>query len=350
MKKQAHAWIEITEKTLGTYLDFSVNTNPLGIPSAVIQNLSQLAQVAGHYPDPDCRILSTALADAYDIPASALLCGNGAEDLLYRLIGAVMPQNALIIEPTFEEYRRVLTLSGCQIQTYQLCPEKQFLLDEKILSVIDDSLDMLFLCNPNNPTGNLVSSYLLDEIIDKCQKNNILLAADECFLEFIPDWNHHTLKHRAAASHHLIVVDAFTKTYALAGFRLGFCISGNAALLRSMKTQGPEFAVSVPAQLAGISALEDTSYMQRTAAFLAAERDWLFSQLHALPIQIWPSQGNYLLFRTSCPHIREALLKQGVTVRDCSRFYGLGPDYCRISIKHREENEILVRVLQDILT
>lgn len=347
-KIDTSSWQSITENMGDTHLDFSVNINPLGVPNIVKQQLANLADIAGIYPDPECKYLSSCLAKKYHIDANQILCGNGADDLLYRLVFAVKPKHAIVIDPTFEEYSRALELIGCKVQHYTLKPENHFTLDKEVLSAFQPDCDMVFLCNPNNPTGQLINPQLLQEIIKCCCDKNILLIIDECFIEFLPDWEKYTTKELAPQYENLIVIDAFTKTYSLAGFRLGFCISGNSKLLFNMRLYGQDFAVSTPAQLAGICALMDSSYMQNTYHILLSEREWLFSELKKLPIEVYPSQGNFLLFRTEDKNIRQKLFEKGIKVRDCSRFYGLGSEYCRIAIRTRNENIALVQILKTI--
>lgn len=345
----ASFWKIITESKENSYIDFSVNTNSLGIPVAVKEQLVNLSDISGIYPDPDCSYLSSCLANKYHITPNQILCGNGADDLLYRLIFSLKPKQAIIIEPTFEEYTRALKLIGCQIQHYTLHPENNFLLDKNILSALDSNCDILFLCNPNNPSGHLINPLLLQEIFYYCQDKNILLVIDECFIEFLPEWKKYSVKKLAALNKNLIVIDAFTKTYCLAGFRLGFCISGNKKLLSNMRLFGQDFTVSIPAQLAGVCALMDKSYMSKTYRFLSEERNWLFSELQKLPLKIYPSQANFFLLKTENKNIQQTLLKQGIKVRDCSHFYGLGSEYCRIAVRKHNENIILINILKNTL-
>ncbi|MCI8505718.1 MAG: aminotransferase class I/II-fold pyridoxal phosphate-dependent enzyme [Lachnospiraceae bacterium] len=342
------SWQSITENTGDNHLDFSVNINPLGIPDSVKAQLANLADIAGVYPDPNCNYLSSCLSEKYHVSPNHILCGNGADDLLYRLVFATNPKHAIVVEPTFEEYNRALELVGCEIHHYTVREENHFLLDKEVLSAIKADSDMMFLCNPNNPTGQLVNPLLLQEIIERCQDNHILLVVDECFMEFLPSWKEYTVKEIAALSKNLIVIDAFTKTYSLAGFRLGFCISGNTNLLSGMRLYGQDFAVSTPAQLAGICALMDRSYMQGTYHILSSERKWLLSELQKFPLKVYPSQSNFLLFQTADKHIRQKLFEKGIKVRDCSRFYGLGPEYCRIAVRTHNENIALIKILKQI--
>ena len=344
-----YSWQNLTEHSDCDYIDFSVNTNSLGIPDTVKENIGVLNDIVGIYPDPECRHLISCLAEKYNIPEEHILCGNGADDLLYRLAFTLRPKHAIIIEPTFEEYRRALDLVGCEVEHYLLSAEDDFTLDERILSVIQPNCDVLFLCNPNNPTGQIVSIPLLTKILERCEEHNVLLVVDECFMEFLPQWRDYSAKELTNRYANLIVIDAFTKTHSLAGFRLGFCVSSNTALLAGMYSAGQSFAVSTPAQFAGVCALKDDSYMQITHQFLPDEREWLTAELTKLPLKVYPSQGNFLLFRSSMEDIRQRLLEKGIKVRDCSQFYGLSSEFCRIAIRERNDNELLIKVLSSIL-
>lgn len=343
------SWLSITENSTDDWVDFSVNTNPFGVPKAVIENISKIGSVVQFYPDPMCTTLTTLLSNKYNAAADTILCGNGADDLLYRLVFAMKPKKALIIEPTFEEYGRALRVVGCKINHHKLSSKTGFEIDSKVLLDIHADLDMVFLCNPNNPTGRLANPYVIEQLIRKCQQEKVMLVIDECFMEFLPEWQRYSVKQQAALSQNLIVIDAFTKTYSLAGFRLGYCITGNSSLLANMKSQGQDFGVSVPAQFAGICALMDKDYLHKTHLFLKEEREWLYSQLCALNINVIPSQTNYFLFQSEYPNVREMLLTKQIKVRDCSQFYGLGPTYCRIAVKQHNENVKFIKAMRDLV-
>lgn len=338
-------WNSLTEQ--GPYLDFSVNTNPLGLPQVVREHLNELSDIAGAYPDPDCKVLRSRLAEKYHVSSDCILCGNGADDLFYRLVFAAKPHRALIIAPTFEEYAQALNCTGCKIEYYSLKIENKFLLDEAVLSAIQAEHDIVVLCNPNNPTGQLVPPSLLRRILKKCQEQDSLLVVDECFMEFLPNWEEYSLKRCASVDSNLLVIDAFTKTYSLAGFRLGFCICANVALLTAMKRQGQMYNVSVPAQFAGLCALEDEHYREETYAIIPKERAWLFVQLERLGVTIFPSHGNFLLFKTE-QDVKPLLLEKGIKVRDCSGFYGLDARYCRIAVRTHAENAVFLEKMKQL--
>ncbi len=344
------SWRSVSESGTDGLLDVSVNTNPLGVPPAVEEGLRRLPAFPGGYPDPDCQALRESLGEKYGVAPEQILCGSGADDLLYRLVLACQPRRAVIVEPTFEEYARALTLAGCEVCHYDAGEAAEFRLKEGVLDALEEDCDMIFLCNPNNPTGQLAELPLLEKIAERCRQKGILLVVDECFMEFLPDWERHTLKGQAARASHLLVLDALTKTYGLAAFRLGFCICGDRELLARMAAWGQSFGVSAPAQLAGLYALADGDYMARARGLVEEERRWLMAALKELPVKVCPSRANFLLLKTGEGALRQKLLERGVKVRDCSRFYGLDGTYCRVAIRTRAENEALLEALRAVLS
>ena len=141
----------------GITLDFSANTNPLGTPPGVLEAVCRALPRLHRYPDPYCRRLVQAIAGHEQVPASYILCGNGAADLIYRLVHAEKPKRALLISPTFSEYEKALSEAGCEVAFHELNEADNFAVTERILDDISDDTDMLFLCSPNNPT--VLSSY-----------------------------------------------------------------------------------------------------------------------------------------------------------------------------------------------
>ena len=218
-------WKIVTENQ-GQFLDFSVNTNPFGVPPRMEQSSGDFVSTFGFYPDSKCQTLRKALSEKYSIPPKFIYCGSGADDIIYRLVFALHPKRALILEPTFEEYGRALSLTGCEISHFQLTEKQNFHLDiEHFLSAID-RIDILFICNPNNPTGQLIKHEDIVQILKRCEKNNVICVVDECFMEMLQDWRTLSVKQESKSYPQLVVVDAFTKTYAIPGLRLGFAVTG----------------------------------------------------------------------------------------------------------------------------
>jgi len=326
-------------------LDFSVNTNPLGMPEAVRRAIGDRGAEDERYPDPHCRLLRRALSERYGIGPEHILCGNGASDLILRLCACLRPKTVLLPAPTFSEYGRSAALFGTTVRTVPLKAENGFALDRAFLSALTPDVDMVFLCNPNNPTGQLCGPALLEEIAAKCHENGTYLAADECFIEFTDGQSMLPLLERYPR---LLILRAFTKIYAMAGLRLGFLLSGDARLLERIAAFGAEWSVSTVAQRAGLAALGSAGWMERTRAFVAEERRWLTEQLTALGLTVWPGRANYLLVRGNRP-VYAALLERGIMVRNCGSFIGLDENYFRVGIKTRAENEILIEALKEVL-
>ena len=338
----------VTENRGKRILDFSVNTNPLGVPPKITQQSKDFILSFGFYPDPECHALREVLAKKYAVPSECIYCGSGADDLLYRLVFALRPKKALILEPAFEEYSRALALTGCAIHHLQLTEEHNFCVDMEALLPAIDGMDIIFVCNPNNPTGQLISHENMIRLLDQCEEKNVICVVDECFMEMMRDWYGYTVKSDCKSYHNLIVIDALTKTYAIPGVRLGFAITQNKELLSRMQKCGQEFNVSTPAQWAGIVALSDTDYMSHTYAIVEQERSWLAEHFRELEIQTFPSVANFLLAKAPVADFNGLLLEQGIKVRDCTQFFGLSDRYCRFAVRTHEENEKLIEAISRI--
>ncbi len=329
-------------------LDFSANVNPLGLPdsvrSAVIQGLEQNTT----YPDPLCRDLRRALSRYEQVPEGYILCGGGASDLIFRLAYALRPKRALLLAPTFAEYHLALAEVGCLCSYHSLREEEGFLPRPSLIQEAA-SCDLVLLCNPNNPTGALIDPALMNWVLEACIRTGAVLAVDECFLDFLPQEEEHTLKAKLEHYDRLIILRAFTKIFAMPGLRLGYALSSGAELLRRMDQAGPAWNVSVPAQLAGIAAAEEWDYLQQTRTLIATERAWLQTALAALGLTVYPGAANYLLFRCRKHDLAAKMARQGVLIRDCSNYRGLEPGYFRVAVRGRTENTALVRAMKECL-
>lgn len=198
---------------------------------------------------------------------------------------------------------------------------------------------MVFLCNPNNPTGRLIPLPLLEQILQYCAAQGARLFLDECFLNLTEDGV--SAKSLLAAHPELLILKAFTKSYGMAGIRLGYCLCADNALLRRMAAASPPWNVSSPAQSAGVAALAERDFLQRTLSLVRTERRWLTDNLTALGFWVCPSHANYLLFRGPLG-LREGLLQQGIAIRGCGNYNGLGDGWYRIAVRPHGENEALI--------
>lgn len=329
-------------------LDFSVNTNPLGPPSSVVRAVEASARLLDRYPDPCCRELVRALAAYEGVPERFILCGCGAAELIFSYCGALRPRGALELAPTFSEYAAALEAFGCRVERYALEEENGFALTEKFLDTLETiDCEVIFLCTPNNPTGRLADPGLLVEICEICRRRGLRLFVDECFLELSDGGRSASLADQLERFPGLFLLKAFTKTYAMAGLRLGYCLCGDGALLEAMGRLTQPWNVSVPAQAAGLAALEEGAYLARARTLIGRERPRLAAGLAGLGLYVCPSQANYLLLKSPV-ELAGPLLERGILIRACGNYQGLGPGWYRAAVRGPEENGALLAALGDL--
>ena len=204
-------------------LDFSANCNPLGTPQSVKQAIIDSVDDLSDYPRVGCGPLKEAIAAYEHTQKEYLICGNGAADLIFSLCRAQNPKKALLLAPTFAEYEQALVSVGCEIARYDLEETADFCVKENYLHILQkEKPDIIFLCNPNNPTGITMQQELLEKILRRCAETGIFMVVDECFLDFVKEPESHTLKGKLAEYPNLFLLKAFTKRYAIPGVRLGY--------------------------------------------------------------------------------------------------------------------------------
>ena len=217
----------------GIALDFSANVSPLGTPRSVTNAIERVLPELYRYPDPYCRTLVQTISEYEGVPKNFVLCGNGASELIYAYCGAVRPKRAMELAPTFSEYSLALRRTGCEIVRFALKQEENFDLREKFLPILArEKIDALFLCNPNNPTGRLIADDLLEEILRICREKNIALFVDECFLSLSDGGV--DLTPSLSDFPQLFILKAFTKSFGMAGLRLGYGLSADEAAVECL--------------------------------------------------------------------------------------------------------------------
>ena len=260
-------------------VDFSVNVNPLGVPESVKEAVRKSAESVEQYPDALCRDLTRALSEKEQLPEENILFANGAAELIFALTQALRPKKALIAAPGFAEYEAALSAAGCFIRMYLLQKEKGFLLQDDFCDDLTDDLDLVFLCNPNNPTGLTIPQELLLKILDNCRERNIYLVLDECFIEFLPEPEKVTMQGNLDEYPNLLILRAFTKIYAMPGLRLGYLLCSDEDLLDRISRSMQSWNVSIPAQMAGLAALNEDAYVKEARELIGKERAWMKAEL-----------------------------------------------------------------------
>ena len=234
----------------------------------------------------------------------------------------------------------------CKVEHVLLKEENGFALQEDFVNWLHKDLDIVFLCNPNNPTGISIDRDLLFRILRICREMEIFLVVDECFLDFIKEPEKHSLKAQLSRYHNLFLLKAFTKRYAMAGVRLGYGISENTELLEKMTMVTQPWNISVMAQEAGIAALKENEYVENGRQIVFEEAKYLKEKLQELGMEVFPSEANYIFFKGP-ENLFEKCVEHGILIRDCSNYFGLKRGYYRVAVRTHEENEKLIQSMQE---
>lgn len=332
-------------------LDFSANINPLGIPYSIKAALADAIEDCMNYPDPHCRKLLEHLARYEDVEQSYIMCGNGAAELIFRVVQATKPKKGLLLAPTFAEYELALESLGAEVVYAYLDEKNGFVPDASILEQIDEHLDILFICNPNNPTGLLMPQEILLQIVHKCQACGVLCVVDECFNDFLKQPDKHTLKDELKKYSCLVLLKAFTKIYAIPGVRLGYCMTSQRGLIERMHAIGQCWSVSTFAQAAGCAALGNEKYLEETARIIEEERSYLTIELALLRFTVYAAQANYIFFkyREEMP-LDKLLAQEGILIRNCDNYRGLEKGYYRIAVKQHKQNKALIEAIERVIS
>ena len=330
-------------------IDFSANVNPLGMPPAVKKAIIDNIDAFSNYPDPLCRELVDGISKYESVPKNNIVCGNGAADIIYRIAAIIKPKETLLPAPTFSEYQQAVETVNSIIKYHYLSEDNGFIIDEAILDKLSPEVDLMFLCNPNNPTGIPIEKDLVLSIANTCKLNSTFLIVDECFVDFLDDSQKFSIVKELSGYDNVIVLKAFTKIYAMAGIRLGYGVCSNKEVIEKIHSAGQPWNVSVIAQKCGVAALKDYNYIRRTKITIRQNREYLIERLRILGLKVFNSEANYILFKSENKLLQSALEKEAILIRSCANYIGLNDSFFRIAVKGREDNEYLVKSLEKIL-
>lgn len=345
MYKYEHGGNEIFKNK--NIIDFSANINPLGLKENSLEVMKNALDKSVFYPDNFSTNLRQAISRYENINKDYIFCSNGASDIIFRIVNYIKPKNALILAPTFADYERALKTVNCKIYKHILLEKDSFNLKEDILEIIKkEQFDIIFLCNPNNPTGQLIENKLIEKIL-KISKGYVFV--DECFIDFIKYNNNYTCKELINKYDNLIILKAFTKIFALAGFRLGYCITNNLNTINNLYFYGADWAVSIFAQEMGIYCLKNfEEYLKKSLEYISIEKDKIISSLKRLDFKIIGSNANYIFFKGYKGFDKTLYDNYNICIRSCSNYTNLTDEYFRIGIYKKEQNEILIEAIEEI--
>jgi threonine-phosphate decarboxylase len=327
---------------VGELLDFSQNINPLGTPRGALEAARRaLYEDSSRYPDLEYTGLRGALAAYLGVGAEMVVPTNGgAEALFLAARAAGKGGKALVLEPTFSEYAAAAAASGKEPVRRVARREEDFEWDSTPLRDLE-GVSVVFLCNPNNPTGDLLDRGAVLEVADRVVEAGAVLVVDEAFADFVPEISVTDMVDRG-----LWVARSFTKFFAIPGLRLGCLVCDDAARVQALQ---PSWPVNSVAAAAGVAAVNDRGFAEASRAEVARLREDLFGALSALPdLQPFPGAANFLLVRGP-DGLPERLAGRGVLVRGCGPFHGLGSWFFRVAVRSAEENGRLVAAIREEL-
>jgi histidinol-phosphate aminotransferase len=336
-------------------LDFSVNANPYGPSPHVREAVANTA--IDRYPDRECLALRRAIL-AYELNGanftlSAIVCGNGTSELIWAIARAYLKPGlkAAILGPTFGEYRVACLATGATLIEFRTQADARFQPDIVAVAawISREQPSLVWLCNPNNPTGTWLDQHRVQLVAAACQRTGAMLVVDEAYWRFVFPHEAYSAVESvdAIGRSQVIVLRSLTKDFALAGLRLGYAIA-TPDIAERLSARLPSWNVNGPAQAAGIVALTDRTHLETTLDNLAIERLAFFHALREIGLNVIPSRTHFCLIEVGDAHrVRQELLLRKILVRDCTSF-GLS-QFIRVVTRPRSEWQQLLLALQEIV-
>lgn len=326
-------------------MDLSLSENPLGCSPRVSVALKRLRQKDFFdYPDPDCSQLKSAISERFQVEIGCIFVANGSEAIIKLLPQALLkPEDEVIIpELTFPMFDIASKMSNGKVVPSKMTPDFDIDLED-VKSKITKNTKLIFLCNPNNPTGRVIPKK---NIIDFVKSTTVPVVVDEANIEF----GGQTVIREVKKLKNLIVLRTFSKGFGLAGFRIGFCVASK-EIVRLLEQVSQPFPVSTLAEKAALIALGDTQFIKKTKKFMDCERAFLSQELEKRGLEVIKSKANNLFVRVpnSSTKVVELLNERGVSVVDGSSFNVESVNFIRVSPRLRKTNEKFVKVIDQLL-
>jgi len=368
------------EKNIKEILDYSSNINPYGIPESLKSRIIENLEILERYPDPDYVELREKLANLNNVNLPDIILGNGATEIIFLFMKVINPKKILIVSPTFGEYERAVKAVGTsrnsidlscsddnknienkeiEIEYFELKESDDFKLNiGNLKNQLEKKYDLLIICNPNNPTGKFLKLAQTEEILKECNKYDTKLFIDEAFIEFLADGMKESIINTEENKKNLFVTRAFTKFFAIPGLRLGYGMYFDKELEQKISEKKEPWSVNNIAELAGLTVLDDTEYIEKTLKWITKEKIYMYEKLNEISgIKVYETEVNFItgkidekLFSEglNVKILREKMLEQGILIRDASNFKFLDERFFRLAIKDRASNDRVIEVLKGI--
>lgn len=334
---------------------FSANVNPLGISFRLKETLTQHLDAITTYPDREYTSLRRCIAEYVGTDAEKIVVGNGSTELISLFIQITHPKKALIVGPTYSEYEREVSLGGGRSHYFSLTEADEFELNIPALTEeLSHDVDLLILCNPNNPTSSVIERQKMREILDYCKRKSITVLVDETYVEFAENSEDMTAVPLTAYYNNIIILRGISKFFAAPGLRLGYAICGNYDLLKEINQKKNPWTINSLAAIAGEIMFTDEEYIEKTRKLISTERKRVCDSIRKNPnYKVFESHANFVLVKILkeglySEDIFDAAIRKGFMVRDCSTFPFLDNKYFRLCFMNPEDNNALLKVLHEL--
>ena len=326
------------------YIDFSASINPYGIDPNLKDILKESIDILVHYPNQDYSEIKALISRKHDVSEESIYLGNGANSIIFRLFSIFDKElNICIPTPSFETYRLAAESVSANTVYYDM---NRFKITNEIFDILSDNIDVLVLTNPNNPTGYLIEEELLQRLLEYCKAENIFVLLDECFLEFVLDGEKYSQISNLSKYTNLAILRSLTKLYAFPGLRFGYLLTENKKIIENLNKLTPSWDINTLALEAAKFSL--TQDMSQVVLKIQKEKSILLNNLKSVGIEVFDSKANFLLCRYK-KNLSNALLNQGVIVRDCSDYKGMDDTYFRVAVKTNSDNMILFKNIKELI-
>lgn len=331
---------------------FSANVNPLGISPLLRKTLSEKIDAITTYPDREYTSLRKCIAEYVGSDLEHIIVGNGSTELISLFIQIEHPKKAMVIGPTYSEYEREISLGGGTTLYYPLKEKDDFHLDvEDFTSHLNENIDLLVICNPNNPTSSAISRKDMRLILDACKQHGIFVMVDETYVEFAENMDEITAVPLTHYYNNIIILRGTSKFFAAPGLRLGYAITGNRDWVKAINTRKNPWTINSLAVIAGELMFQDTSYIEQTRSLISTERQRMYEAFSSHPdFKAYQPTANFMLVKLlrddmNADEMFERTIRECMMIRNCSTFPFLDNKYIRFCFMEPEINTKLMNCL-----
>ena len=352
--------LEKIEKVYGIrkedIISFSANVNPLGVSFRLRDTLTNHIDAITTYPDREYTSLRRCIGEYVQTDYENIVVGNGSTELISLFIQSTHPKKALIVGPTYSEYEREVSIGGGRSHYFSLTEASEFRLDTDALTEeLSHDVDLLILCNPNNPTSSVIKRGQMRDILDYCKRKSITVIVDETYVEFAEEPDEVTAVPLTEFYNNIVILRGISKFFAAPGLRLGYAICGNRDLLKEINQKKNPWTINSLAAIAGEIMFTDSKYIQETRKLISTERTRICARLSENPnCRSYQPHANFVLVKilndkVTSEDVFDHLIRNNLMIRDCSTFPFLNNKYIRFCFMMPEQNDRLLELLFEAL-